>query len=357
MMDEPQTTEEAARRLLELAVSGFDDWASLGDIRASRDGDLLLLNYTTAAQYARHWNTYELACRGLVLDAREGMIVARSFDKFFNWGEGGRTTDAPISYVQEKMDGSLIIAFWHDGRYRAVTRGSFTSPQAAWAEQQLAGRFAGIQACWTLLFEAVYPENRVVVDYGGRSGLYLLAMRHRATGAYAPLDFVRTVASSEDPPFPLPVVYDRLDTVDGIQQALSGMTANEEGFVAVFEDGSRFKFKSAAYLELHKALSGLSFKNTVEAVRDGRVDDVRQIIPEEFLVEFNDWVDRIEKTVEDIVVAVEVAMSRSPVGNRKEFAAWALGQPEIIRPYLFARLDGKDIKQMIFHIAFKDIKA
>ena len=165
----------------------------------------------------------------------------------------------------------------------------FHQPPGGVGEQQLAGRFAGIQACWTLLFEAVYPENRVVVDYGGRSGLY----RWRcAIGRPARMHHWTSCAPwhrRKTHHFLLPVVHDRLDTVDGIQQALSGMTANEEGFRPCVRDGSCFKFKSAAYLELHKALSGLSFKNTVEAVRTA-VDDVRQIIPEEFLVEFNDWV-------------------------------------------------------------------
>lgn len=48
----------------------------------------------------------------------------------------------------------------------------------------------------------------------------------------------------------MPVLYDHLDTIDGIQRALEGITADEEGFVAVFKDGWRFKFKLAAYLGL-----------------------------------------------------------------------------------------------------------
>ena len=34
----------------------------------------------------------------------------------------------------------------------------------------------------------------------------------------------------------MPVLYDQLDTIDGIHRALEGMTADEEGFVAVFKD-------------------------------------------------------------------------------------------------------------------------
>lgn len=348
---EPETTDEAVIYITALARDGFDDWSSLGDIRATRDGDLLLLSYTHAAQYAARWNAWERACRGLVINTVAGYVAARPFDKFFNWGEGGRMTTAPLHHVMEKMDGSLIIAFWHGG-YRAVTRGSFTSPQAAWAQPRLdalADGLRGIPAVWTLLFEAVYPENRIVVDYGGREGLYLLGMRHRSMGDYAPLDFTRSIADTAG--IPTPRIFDRLDTVDDILRSLEGMDASEEGFVAVFEDGSRFKFKSAAYLALHKALSGLSVKSAVEAIRDGRVEDVRGLIPEELRAEWEGWVEETEATISLTRLTAMMRMAGAPRGDRKTFALWVNQQPEKwLRPMLFALKDGKDIMPMIFKL-------
>ena len=215
-----ETVEDIGR----LVRAGFDDWASLGDVRATRDGDLLMFSYTPPAQYAGRWNAFERLSRGLILHATSGEVVARPFDKFFNWGEGGRTSDAPIVAVMEKMDGSLIIGFHHDGRWRAATRGSFTSDQAQWAQRQLDAlpALADVPTHWTLLAEAVYPANRIVIDYGGRENLYLLAMRHRQTGDYADLSLVSETAAQLG--LPRPATYDHLDTIDGIHDALEGMS-------------------------------------------------------------------------------------------------------------------------------------
>lgn len=353
-IDLRMTTDEAVEMMLDLARSGYEDWGSLGDIRATRDGDLLLFSYTHEAQYARRWNAYERASRGLVLDTVAGYVAARPFDKFFNWGEGGRTTDAPLEYVVEKVDGSLIVAFWHEGRYRAATRGSFTSPQALWAQARIGYIPGYIPAAWTLLLEAVYPENRIVVDYGDRSELYLLGMRHRGDGRYAPWEFVRYVAGECG--FRVPCVYDELDTVDGIRAALDGLTANEEGFVAVFHDGSRFKFKGAEYLRLHRLIAGLSPKSAVEAVRDGRVEAVRDAVPTSLRVEWDGWVAFTEYELHHTAILAREMMAFAPEEDRKTFALWANRHGDLLRPLLFALRDGKPLEPIIFRHILAGIK-
>ena len=107
------------RDLQDLVSDGFDDWRSLGDVRVVEKDGLLLFSY----QHPDEWNAFERMSRGLIIEKGTGNVVARPFDKFFNWGERGRKTDAPISYVQEKMDGSLIIVYWHEGTYHTATRG------------------------------------------------------------------------------------------------------------------------------------------------------------------------------------------------------------------------------------------
>ena len=347
-----ETVEDIGR----LVRAGFDDWASLGDVRATRDGDLLMFSYTPPAQYAGRWNAFERLSRGLILHATSGEVVARPFDKFFNWGEGGRTSDAPIVAVMEKMDGSLIIGFHHDGRWRAATRGSFTSDQAQWAQRQLDAlpALADVPTHWTLLAEAVYPANRIVIDYGGRENLYLLAMRHRQTGDYADLSLVSETAAQLG--LPRPATYDHLDTIDGIHAALQGMTANEEGFVALYADGQRFKFKSAAYLELHKLVFGLTFRAALESVRDGKVEAIRQIVPEELRAEFDGWVGQIETRLAEVRAEVAAALAEATVagvtGDRKAFALWATAHYPQLRVYLFAALDGKPLEPIVFKLAF-----
>jgi RNA ligase len=355
-----ETVEDLGR----LVRAGFSDWSNLGDVRVAREGDLLMFAYTPAAQYAGRWNAFEQMSRGLILDGATGEVVARPFDKFFNWGEGGQTTDAPIDYVMEKVDGSLIVCFDHDGRRRAATRGSFTSGQAQWAQQQLDALpgLADVPSRWTLLFEAVYPENRIVVDYRGRTSLFLLAMRDRESGEYAPLPLMRRTAAELG--LPMAMVYDDLDTIEGVRRALEGMSADEEGYVAVFRDGRRFKFKSAAYLELHKLVFGLTFRSAIDAVQAGAVEEVRRIVPEELRVEFDGWVAEVEERVTFVRETVAGALAEAAAGgliaadgrvtDRKAFALWAAERHPELRVYLFAALDGKPLDPIIFRMEFKD---
>ena len=351
-------TIETVKDISRLARAGFTEWAGLGDVRVARAGDLLMFAYTPAAQYAGRWNAFERMSRGLIVDATTGEVVARPFDKFYNWGEGGRTSDTPIAYVMEKVDGSLIIGFHYRARWQAATRGSFTSDQARWAQGKLDAMpaLASVDPRWTLLFEAVYPEHRIVVDYRGRAELVLLALRDRTAGEYAPLEQVRRTAAALG--VTMPVVYDNLQSLDGIQKALDGMTADEEGFVAVFQDGQRFKFKSAAYLELHKLVFGRTFRSAIDAVQGGQVEAIRQIVPEELRAEFDGWVKEVEERVAAVQAEVAAALAEATTAgltaDRKAFAQWAAQRHPDLRYYLFAALDGKPLEPMIFRTEFKD---
>lgn len=126
-----------------LAVEGFTDWAELGDVRVVSKDDLLLFSYTDKAQYAGRWNPFERMSRGLIINRVTGEIVARPFDKFFNWGERGQVTDMPIVSVTEKVDGSLVISRRDEsGNIVFSTRGSFDSEQARWATKWLHQSYA-----------------------------------------------------------------------------------------------------------------------------------------------------------------------------------------------------------------------
>jgi RNA ligase len=89
---------------------------------------LTIWNYSEKVQYEGLWDEITLQTRGLVTDD-EGNIVARPFKKFFNLEEGKHTPTEEFE-VYEKMDGSLLIVFWYEGKWIVATRGSFTSDQA-----------------------------------------------------------------------------------------------------------------------------------------------------------------------------------------------------------------------------------
>lgn len=339
--------------LQKLIVSGFTDWKTLGDVSVRGNGDLLLFNYTPQAQFANRWNALELISRGLIIHKLTGEIVARPFDKFFNWGENNRTSEADILTVTEKMDGSLGILYRQDGEHKIATRGSFDSEQAQWATEFLNKHYnlRDLAGDITLLFEIIYPENRIVIDYGNEQALYLLAMRNRETGKYLPFWQVETAGAWYG--FPVAKIYDFSDP-DDILGVLSNLNANQEGYVVEFSDGQRFKFKGDRYKELHRLISDLSFKNTLAAVQTGTTDAIRSAIPDEFTKEFDGWVQEINTTIVNIKARVKEAMVNAPLNDRKTFALWVRDNHPDLSSFLFASLDGRDITPIIFKQAFRD---
>lgn len=231
---------------------------------------LSIYTYTRTAQYSRAWTPTTIQCRGLIADDKTGEIVARPFPKFFNVGEHDHgfdyapslPTDEPFE-VYDKVDGSLGIVFHYDGRWHVASKGSFISEQARWAQAWLdEGDTFLLTPGVTYLAEIVYPENRIVVDYGGRRDLVLLAA-FDADGreirlSYAAEDWqnLGTVVRAW-PAMPLPELLKLTESnsrPDG--QPTTGMHA--EGYVIRYASGLRAKAKLAEYVRLHKILTGVT---------------------------------------------------------------------------------------------------
>jgi hypothetical protein len=204
---------------------------------------LTIWNYTPKTQYDNLWDEVTLMCRGLVTD-NDGNIVARPFKKFFNIEEGKHISTKEFE-VFEKMDGSLGIMFKYNGLMVCATRGSFTSEQSVWMN-----KFADeynyqniIVDGFTYLFELIFPQNRIVVDYGNQERMVLLGIIKTESGEEVPYD---------------DIFFDGWDVVekyDGVKDytTLKNMVKNNhEGFVVRFSNGDRMKVKGEEYIRLIK---------------------------------------------------------------------------------------------------------
>ncbi|MFJ8668763.1 RNA ligase [Streptomyces sp. NPDC093600] len=230
---------------------------------------LSIYTYTRACQYERIWNRVTTRCRGLVADDVTGEIVALPLPKFFNIGEheagqpyAPALPDEPFE-VYDKVDGSLAVVFHYAGRWRVASKGSFVSAQATWAQRRLdrtdtAALVPGV----TYLAEILYPKNRIVVDYGDRRDLVLLAA-FAADGTEIPLadaaahwqDIGSVVTVWPAMEIDELVAMTESNTLPG-GRAATGMDA--EGFVLRFASGVRAKAKLSEYVRLHKVLTGVT---------------------------------------------------------------------------------------------------
>jgi len=338
------------RQLQQLVRDGEADWKQHGEVKATYWEGLVLFNYTAKATYEGRWNWFERNARGLILDALTGEIVARPIEKFWGWLQGGRRGSGSIREITDKLDGSMGTLFQHRGSWRVATRGSFTSKQAIKATKMLPryDMTAWLEG-YTPIVEIVYPENRIVVDYGRAEKLVLIAAKHKEDGAelwmYDGKPSLYSLAQGCG--FELPRYFsssiDRLlelsGEIDGTQQ---------EGWVIRFRNGERFKIKGDRYLELHRIVTQASFRHVLRAVESGGYDSWIGGVPDEFLRQVREWREEIRQKIRIAKVEVEANFAQSPKGTRKDFALWVKENCPELSVLMFARLDGKDYAPTIY---------
>lgn len=311
---------------------------------------LTIWNYSQTTQYAGKWDEVTIMARGLVTDNQTGEIVARPFKKFFNWEENRHTPTKDFE-VFTKEDGSLGIAFNYKGNWVFASRGSFTSEQIIWAtefinDNLVNGVDAMFDAEYTYLFEIVYKENRIVVNYGDYEGLILLGAINTKTGEELSYDKLLNYG----------YFFDVVKKYDGITDytTLKGMIGdNEEGFVIRFSNGERIKIKGEEYLRLHRIMTGVSTTSVWDVLANGgNMEEILKNVPDEFY-------DKIKEVVRDLVLRFDnikrdyfqyyLDITNKVVStDRRAFAEEAkrYSHPAI----LFAMLNGKNIEPIIWKI-------
>ena len=252
---------------------------------------LSIYNYSRTCQYENKWDNITKSCRGLILD-KDGNVIAKSFDKFFNLEEHS-TEEIPNEdfEVYEKLDGSLGILFWYQGKWILASKGSFVSEQALKGKQILNSKYSvePIPKGYTTLLEIIYPENRIVCNYGDDEVLVVLSMISNATGKE--LDYDSLLKINEETGLPVVKKYDGIQDYKIIKSLIS---KDREGYVVRFRNGFRVKIKGEEYVRLHRILTGFSNVDIWEYLKDNKnLDELLDRVPDEF----DSWV---RNTIKDI---------------------------------------------------------
>jgi RNA ligase len=316
---------------------------------------LTIWNYTEKVQYENLWDEVTLMCRGLVTD-NEGDIVATPFHKFFNIEEGKFEPTEKFE-VYEKMDGSLGIVFWYRGQWVVATRGSFTSDQANKAREILRKYNTDIMfRHLTFCFEIIYPENRIVLDYGTDEKLVLLGTFDKNG---------KETDSSIWSQWGFDVVK-KYDGINDYKQLKEMVKNDQEGFVVKFSNGDRIKVKGVEYLRLHKIMTNVTTTGIWEYLKNG--EDVMELlkdVPDEFYKKIQNYTKDLRyayfQISEDAGKKFDYMMygkynDKEPITDRKEFAEWVSSQPKYMSGILFRMFDKKDYSEIIWNLIRPEFK-
>ncbi len=337
-----------------------DGWISR---RPHPEYPLFIYNYTPQCQFDWHWTPETIACRGLILDDQDN-VVARPFTKFFTpdqykdlrnkvhhlFGLRYKELYRGRFTATEKVDGSMGVLYQWDGKLHMASRGSFQSEQALHATERIQ-RYQGYDFGQhvTYLFEIVYPENRIVVDYGDQDNLVLLTVLDNETGE----DSLVHVNRWRDSGYPTRTDFhfESFDDVLNVQ-------AEGEGYVLKFENGLRVKIKFEEYLRLHRILTQVSSRDIWWKIRNGEsLDELLALVPDEFY----DWVRKVEFDLQVAYHKIERhvrevidqdIVKRNPPLTRKQLAIKYADYK--YKAIMFQMLDSKEYKETIWRLVRPD---
>jgi RNA ligase len=309
-------------------------------MRKHPEAGLYIVNYTPKVQYDRLWDEITMKTRGLIIDS-EGNVVARPFGKFFNFEEHQPSEIPQLPFeVFEKVDGSLGILFWLNDKPFIATRGSFESDQSKHATEVLYSRyhhtFERLDKSATYLFEIIYPENRIVIDYGDMDDLILLTVIDNETGS----------ERIDDIGFPM---VKRFDGINDLTKLRAVEENNKEGFVVRFNNGFRVKMKFAEYVRLHRIITGVSNIAIWEYLADGKsMQELLEKVPDEFYTWVKQTQTELISKFDEIYEASKAAYAECYSEDKKTFALAAIGKYKKLSSVLFCIYNNKDYIKLIW---------
>jgi RNA ligase len=324
---------------------------------------LSIYNYSRKTQYDGKWDDVTLQCRGVITDNATGKVLVRPFKKFFNYEElvGNKWKESKLPpmcdyvYIQEKLDGSLGILFNYEGEWIMATRGSFVSEQAIKGLEILKSKYNldSWLKHYGYLVEIIYPENRIVVDYGKKERVVFLSVVMNESYEWGPFDdseqhwtisrsiFKMNGIKKED----VVRTEQHFNFSDDLYKSLKEKNENnKEGFVIRFHPGNfRVKIKFEEYVRLHKIITQVSTYDIWEHLKNGKdISELLEKVPDEF----DKWVKHTVKTLEYHKFALEERCGKShdyfrygkfndvePEPTKKEFA-------EHVKKYTNPKLHG-----------------
>jgi RNA ligase len=264
---------------------------------------LIQFTYSRECVFEKKWDEYTRLARGLIIDLETKEVIALPFKRFFNLNEVEETKLYNLPRMPftatEKLDGSLAIHFKYKDEYYIATKGSFESEQAMWATEWFRKnvRSSEMNPDYTYLFEIIYPENKIVVDYGNRSELVFLSAINKRTEEELEYDDLILEAQKLNV-----TLVDRVTgfkTLEDLYDYCKKLPIEKEGFVVTFKNGLKIKIKAEQYCKIHRMLAHMTPLAFWDAW-DFEKADIPKSYMAELPEEFRDVTDSLHKQIYDL---------------------------------------------------------
>lgn len=332
--------------------------------------DFILLKYTMELQFYNLWNNFYLECRGLVLDMRNIKVVNSPYKKFFNLNENEYSSlkriklasnQAEEIIVRDKLDGSMISISNYQGNPFITTTGSFENSQIEWTKDFLLKKYPyfanNIPCDYTFIFECIYPENKIVVDYGQVNKLILTNIKDNKTGRLLCNNLLEDFANKYQLEIADKEENNSLETLMFLSKDVEKYPSNKkEGWVfriRTKDEDILFKLKCEDYCKVHKLLSHLTPKNVFNSIIEETLDDIKTQLPKHLLGVISDISSIIFEYINK--VNKEISICESLIKNNNLILTEELVKYRELENYLdikiipkldkYSKITKEDIKQ------------
>jgi len=334
-----------------LHINGLDNLLDEFGIIAKIYPDRVVLNYRIDSKPKFHPIVKE--CRGLILSLPYYDVLCRSFDRFFNYGEGDDKDifDWSNAIIFDKLDGSLINVH-HDGlKWCAATRGtafaegstlmgkSFYQLFAEAIGDDLEHAFQDHYRFNTYIFELTSPENRVVTRYSDTKAT-LLAVRNNVTGDFLDYSILKQEVLYQ--PFTTLAKSYKLSSPEDVIEFVESRDAMDEGCVCYdITNQLRIKIKNSSYVAIHHLRGNeVTEKSIITLLLNGEVDEYLNYFKEDTYL-LQPYINRFNKLMDDVT---ESFKQYNDIGDQKTFALMVQHLP--YKSFLFSMRKGVDISEI-----------
>ena len=228
--------------------------------------------------------------RGIIFHKPTNTPVCVPFFKFFNYGEEyAAEIDWSNVHVNEKIDGSLMKVWYHNG-WHLSTNGTIDAYKALVGDKDLTfGKlfelaltipinefYAQLDKNYTYMFELVHPEMLQVINYE-KPFITYLGKRNMTTYEEEPV--FGTALPGTKPMYDYSI--NEFSDINKIVDLVENMDDSHEGIVVCDNNFNRIKVKSPLYLLMAHAHNNgvITDKRILSMYRADVLDDFLQYAP------------------------------------------------------------------------------